>query len=369
MNYENLTEITVKSQEELEAIPLNFKGRIYIEFGTCFEPAIVKNKYVLPVIAWENSAVEARENSSVEARENSSVKARGNSSVKACDNSSVEAWGNSSVIACSNSSVIAWGNSSVIAWGNSSVIAWGNSSVIAWGNSSVEARENSSVKARGNSAVEAWGNSSVIAWENSSVEARENSSVEAWENSAVEARENSSVEARENSSVKARGNVQVVDCLRDGKIQISGNARIVHNPKNIHEFMNFYAIKHTKTKAIFYKAVRKLDNKKYCSNYNNTFVYEIGKTAKEPNIDTDTDETCRKGIHISHLNWALDYGRDWTDLAILEVETKIDDIVCPINNDGKVRTSKVKVLREVPLEECGLYGKILAKRRAKINDT
>jgi hypothetical protein len=38
----------------------------------------------------------------------------------------VEAWENSSVVAWENSSVVAWGNSSVEAWGNSSVEAWGN---------------------------------------------------------------------------------------------------------------------------------------------------------------------------------------------------------------------------------------------------
>lgn len=44
-------------------------------------------------------------------------------------------------------------------------------------------------------------------------------------------------------------------------------------------------------------------------------------------------------------------------------ENKIKDIVLPTNTNGKVRTSEVKVLREVPLEECGVFGKILAKRR------
>lgn len=69
------------------------------------------------------------------------------------------------------------------------------------------------------------------------------------------------------------------------------------------------------------------------------------------------------GIHVSHLDQALHYGSSWDDLAILEVTTRIDDIVCPENTDGKVRTSRVKVIREVPLGECGVYGKILANRR------
>ncbi|MBE6147442.1 MAG: hypothetical protein E7168_03815 [Firmicutes bacterium] len=331
IDYNKLDKIVAKSQKELDDIPLDYKGRIYIEFGTDWNRAILKNKYYWPV--------EARENSSVEAWENSSVVAWGNSSVEAWGNSSVEAWENSSVVARENSSVVAWGNSSVEAWGNSSVEAWGNSSVEAWENSSVVAWENSSVVAWGNSSVEAWGNSSVEAWENSSVEAWGNSSVVAW------------------------GNTQVVDRLEKGKILISGNARKVYMPKNIFEFMDFYGIKHTKKKAVFYKAVRK-ENDKYFSDYDCSFTYEIGKEKKEV-CDSNVNYSCSYGINISYLQWAIDFGRDWDNLAILEVETKIENIVMPIDTDGKVRTCKVKVIREIPLNECGLYGQILEKRRNK----
>jgi len=412
INYEKLLEITIKSQEELDMIPLNFKGRIYIEFGTYSNKAIVKHNYYYrveargssSVLAWGNSSVKALGNSSVVAWDNSSVEARGNSSVEAWGNSSVVAWGNSSVEALGNSSVVAWDNSSVeargnssvvvrenssvvarenssvMAWENSSVVAWGNSSVKAWENSSVEAWENSSVVAWdnssvmawgnssvvawGNSSVVAWGNSSVMAWENSSVEAWENSSVKAWENSSVKAWGNSSVVAWENSSVVALGNVQVVDYSQNAKIQISGNARIVYNPKTIHEFMNFHGIKHTKTKAIFYKAARKDSDGVLRSDCTDDFTYEIGKFKTE-DCCTDVDRDYSYGIHISHLNWALNFGKDWRNLTILEVETKITDIVLPKQSDGKIRTSKIKVLREIPLEECGTFGKILAKRRER----
>ena len=298
MNYKYIDEIIVKNQKELDAIPVDFAGRISIKFGTYFKPAIVSKRYYL--------------------------------------------------------SVVAWGNSSVVAWGNSSVVARENSSVEAWGNSSVVARENSSVVARGNSSVVARGNSSVVA--------RENSSVVAWENSSVVAWGNSSVVARGNSSVEARENVQVVDYLQGSKIKISGNARIVYMPKNINEFMDFYGIKHTKTKATFYKAVHKSIDGVYYSEYDIDFRYEVGKIKKEE-CDPNVHKECSYGIHIAHLNWALNFGATLDNLAILEVETKISDIVLPEGSNGKVRTSKVKVIREVPLEECGLYGKILAKRR------
>ena len=255
-DYSKLSEISVKTQEELDMIPLDFKGRIYIEFGTYYDPAIVRNKYYYRV----------------------------------------EACGNSSVEACGNSSVVAWENSSVVAWGISSVVARGNSSVVACGN----------------------------------------------------------------SSVVASANAQIVDRLNGGRIEITGNARIVYMPKTIHEFMDFYGIKHDKKKATFYKAVHK-DGDKYLSDHTSSFEYKIGEVAKEK-CDTNVKQECSCGIHIAHLNWALSFGRDWSNLAILEVETDIDDIVMPEGTDGKVRTSKCKVLREVPLSECGVYGKILAKR-------
>ena len=197
------------------------------------------------------------------------------------------------------------------------------------------------------------------------VVARGNASVEAWENA--------SVVARENASVEAGGNVQVVEGSSRVRIQISGNARIVYYPKNIEDFMNFYGIKHDKKTAIFYKAVHRIPvvigfeakptgEYRYVSDHDSDFVYPIGDKVTE-NCDSDVTDACSNGIHISHLNWALNFGRSWADMAIIEVETKIDDIVLPEGSDGKVRTSCVKVLREVPLEECGVFGKTLAKRR------
>lgn len=59
----------------------------------------------------------------------------------------------------------------------------------------------------------------------------------------------------------------------------------------------------------------------------------------------------------------MDYGKNWRDLAILEVESDVSGIVVPLNGSGKVRTDKVLVIREVPLEECGLLGKIIAKKQ------
>ena len=244
------------------------------------------------------------------------------------------------------------------------VEARGNSSVVAWENSSVEARENSSVEARENSSVEARGNSSVVAWENSSVVARGNSSVEAWENSSVEAWDNSSVVARENSSVEARGNSQIVDATRSNNIEISGNARIVYNPSNIDEYIDFHGLDATDTTVKLYKAVH-FYNDAYHADYDCKFIYTIGDIVTPDNGFSDSVlSSCGAGIHLAHKAWAISYGANWADLAILECECEKSDVLVPLYGGGKVRARKAKVLREVPLEECGLHGKIIAKRRA-----
>lgn len=59
------------------------------------------------------------------------------------------------------------------------------------------------------------------------------------------------------------------------------------------------------------------------------------------------------------------YGRGWGDIALLELEADADEIVVPLYETGKVRAPKALVIREVPLEEAGIMGKILAKRRTK----
>ena len=323
--------IHIKSQAEFDAIPVDYSGRILIEFGEPYKRAIVNRKFQY-------------------------------ASVEAWGNSSVEAWGNSSVVAWENSNVFAWENSNVVARGNSSVVARGNSSVVAWENSSVEAWGSSNVVARGNSSVEAWGNSSVEAWGSSSVEAWGNSSVEAWGNSSVEAWGSSSVVARENSSVEASGNSQICDCTKSHNITTSANSRVVYNPRSIDEYCEHHQIENDETTVKLYKAVHKRDGH-YFSDNDRSFEYVIGGVAVADGLTTDPKESCGYGIHMAYKAWCVDYGRDWDDLAIIEVEAEKAGIIVPVPGCGKVRAAQVKVLREVPLEECGLFGKMLAKKR------
>ncbi len=284
-----MNEKIVTSQAELDAIPVDYNGRIIIKFGAPYNRAVVNKRYAYSVVA----------------RDNSSVVARGNSSVVARDNSSVVARGNSSVVARDNSSVVARGNSSVVARGNSSVVAWDNSSVEAWDNSSVEARDNSSVMA--------WGNSQIVAAE------------------------------------------------RRSNVKVSGNARVVYNPDNITAWAEGNDIPIIDGKIKLYKAVHKRDTE-YVSDWDESFFYEIGEMAVANGFTVEPEEDCGKGIHMATASWACAYAQSWDDIALLELEVDAAEIVVPLYETGKVRAPKAKVLREVPLEEAGLLGKMIARR-------
>jgi hypothetical protein len=171
--------------------------------------------------------------------------------------------------------------------------------------------------------------------------------------------------AWENSSVEASGNSQVCDCTYSHEITTSGNARTVYNPRNIDEYCEHHQIERTGDTVKLYKAVRKV-NGRYFSDKNRAFEYVIGGVAVADKLTKDTSDDCGHGIHMAHKAWCVDYGRDWSNLAIIEVEADANGIIVPVPGCGKVRAAQVKVLREVPLEECGLLGKLLAKKRGEV---
>jgi hypothetical protein len=110
-------------------------------------------------------------------------------------------------------------------------------------------------------------------------------------------------------------------------------------------YSKLYPVEIKGKKAILYKAVHKKDGV-YFSEYDNNFTYTIGKI-KEEYIDKSKTNSCSSGIHLAYLQWAKLFGKYWEDLAILECETNIEDIIVSEDCDGKVRSSKVKIIREL----------------------
>ena len=284
---EEMNEIIVKTQEELDNVPMDYHGRIIIKFGTWLNPAILRKSY-------DNASAVLRDNARAELWDNASAELQGNASAEL--------------------------------WGNASAVLQGNASAVLQGNASAELRGNASAVLQGNA----------------------------------------SAELRDNARAEASGNTQIVDDCRSGRASVFGNARVVYLPQTLEEFISHYGIKGD-GEITLYKAVHK-HNEQYFSDYDDEFEYRIGEIAVPDNgFDDDAHEKCGAGINMAPLHWCLDYGRGWDDLAILEMTALREDVVVPINTDGKVRARKAKVIREVPLSECGIYGEILAKRRG-VND-
>jgi hypothetical protein len=123
----------------------------------------------------------------------------------------------------------------------------------------------------------------------------------------------------------------------------------IQKKPSLNIFKKLYPIEEKNKKVILYKAVHKKDNI-YFSDKNRSFTYEIGKI-KEERCDSSQENSCSYGLHISHKNWAILFGRGWEDMALLECEVSPKDIVVSKDCDGKCRTSKLKVIREVPHSE------------------
>lgn len=106
--------------------------------------------------------------------------------------------------------------------------------------------------------------------------------------------------------------------------------------------------------ATYYKAVRK-NKGKYISNYDDKTEYVIGQEICA-DMDKDPDKKAVKGLHVASLQFAQRFGDGWKDVAILEVQVNIHDVIVPDALD-QVRASKLKVVREVPLAELGDWGR------------
>ena len=124
------------------------------------------------------------------------------------------------------------------------------------------------------------------------------------------------------------------------------------NP-SIQFYLKNYPVRKSGGVLTMFKSVHKTDNG-FVSNHDRSFKYEIGET-KTHEVSQNQEDSCEVGIHVSHLQWAVDFGKSWSDMAILEIEVPMDSVVVAKDCDGKVRTGIAKVDREVPVEEYQQY--------------
>lgn len=112
-------------------------------------------------------------------------------------------------------------------------------------------------------------------------------------------------------------------------------------------------------KRVYYKAVKKTSDGRYLSDWDKKTEYRIGEIITA-NMCDNPDKIAVSGIHVASLKFAQKYGDYWTDVAILEIEVDLADVVIPDAKD-QIRASRGKVLREVPMSEMGQWGELHGK--------
>lgn len=99
----------------------------------------------------------------------------------------------------------------------------------------------------------------------------------------------------------------------------------------------------------YYKAVHKTDDGRYISGWDGKTEYVIGDVVSSA-LCEDPDLTAVPGIHLASLEFAKNYGKYWNDVAILEIQVDMNDVVIPPVKD-QIRAKCGKVIREVPITE------------------
>jgi len=299
---------------------------------------ILKENVVINEVTGNTIIDVMRESSQVnEMRESSQVKVmRESSQVKVM-------WGSSQVNEMRESSQVkVMRESSQVneMWGSSQVNEmWGSSQVNEmWGSSQVnEMRESSQVKVmRESSQVKVmWGSSQVN---------------EMWGSSAVLNIKSPNIKI----NCYGYNTLRSYENIKGVKLNESSSLIILPSIKgNFDVYAKNYPVKIVGNYAFLYKAVHKIGDK-FLSEYDRSFEYKINKKTRE-RCDRQTDDSCSYGIHLSHLQWAVDFGKHWSDMAIIELKTPIKSIIVAADCDGKIRTSEAVFVRELPLSEYEQY--------------
>ena len=295
-----MKEILVKTQKELDKIKLDFDGVIYIEGGTYYEPLELR-------IAFDEARIIVR------------------------GEAYVRLWG--------SSHAELWESSHAELWESSHAELWGSSHAELWGSSHAVLRESSH--------AELWESSHAVLRESSHAVLRESSHAVLWGEAMVSAFSAKEIIAKGYNVISLRKSAQ-----KDINLVINKDSYVKVIPDfepTYPEFCKRFGIKDDKKSVLLYKAVHKKDNV-YFSDYKNSFEYKIGETMTHE-IDNQNEKSCSIGLHISHSSWARSFGAGWDDMALLECEVPINKIIVAKDCNGKVRTSELKVLREVPKEE------------------
>ena len=79
-------------------------------------------------------------------------------------------------------------------------------------------------------------------------------------------------------------------------------------------------------------------------------TYEVGKTVKAADANTDPDDHCGAGVNLATLPWCLSQWRPGYRIFVCEF-TRADIACIPTATDGKFRVHRCKAVREIPAEQ------------------
>jgi hypothetical protein len=359
-----MKEIIVRNQKEFNKIKLDFSGKIIIRDTT--EWLYINKSFIdADIIVSDNTTIESvYGNATIES-------VYGNATIKyVSDNATIEyVSGNAIIKYVSDNTTIesVYGNATIESVSDNTTIesVYGNATIESvYGNATIKyVSDNATIEYVSDNAIIKYVSDNATieyVYGNATIEyVSGNATIKYVSDNAIILMMTSFASAILIYSAKkivAQG-FNVIRQIGDNKINfiLGSNVTFIQQKETFNTNTDFdfykkmYPVKYSKTKTILYKAVHKKNNE-YISEYNPDFKYKIGNMVKET-CDKNINDSCSMGIHLSHKLWAMQFGRNWKDLAILECESAIKDIVVSKDCDGKVRTSKCKVLRELPKEE------------------
>ena len=317
---------TIKTQSELDALPLDYEGEIYITGNI----ETFNHKFTYAVVYVKDNAVIENHN--------------GGWINWVFDNAVIEKHNGGYIHWVSDNAVIQNHNGGYITRvSGKSVIQNHNGGWIDW------VCENAVIENHNGGYITRVSGKSVIENNNGG------GIIDVYGSAVIENHNGGTVyDVRDNAVINTTGGIIYHKANRKNiKINNNGGTVIAIPPCNntFEWFKNSFPIETKGEYATLYKAVRKRDGK-YYSHHDENFEYIIGEE-KTNEVDTDVNNVCSFGIHLSHKHWTIMFGFECelSDLAILELNVLIKDIIVPTDCDGTVRTSKAFVVREVPQSE------------------
>lgn len=80
--------------------------------------------------------------------------------------------------------------------------------------------------------------------------------------------------------------------------------------------------------------------------------YRVGETVITNRINLNPQKSCSFGLHVAAKVWLTDRSLGYQDAArLLLVKVRRSECVFPNVRDGKIRTTKVRVVKEISLSE------------------